>query len=94
MFLQLSESKDEQVCNSFVEVKTGAKWSASSAGAEVSQRIYYKQVIGSLTSGKMGLGYGKKYSNCSDGRKKIIDEIKLGADESFYLKAVSQPLQG
>ena len=51
-------------------------------------------MIGSLTSGKMGLGFGKKYSKRTDGRKKIIDEIKLDTDENFFLKAVQQPLQG
>ena len=94
MFLQLSESKDEQVRNSFVEVKRGAKWSASSAVADANQRIYHKQVVGSLACGKSGLGFGKQYSRRSKGRKKVIDELKLEADETFYLKAVQQPLQG
>ena len=94
VFLQLRESKDEQVKNSFREVKTGFKWSASAAVAEVTQRVQHKQLVGSLACGKAGLGYGKKYKKANEGRKELVEELKLESDEKFYLKAVQQPLQG
>ncbi|XP_041920594.1 uncharacterized protein LOC121684601 [Alosa sapidissima] len=55
--LQYRESRDEKVASAGIQVRTGRKWRAVEALEVAESRLRQKVLVGSIASGRAGIGY-------------------------------------
>ena len=54
--MMLRDCKDKKVKEAGVQVNTGRKWSAAKAVDDAEASLRHKDIIGTVTSGRQGLG--------------------------------------
>ena len=60
-YLQLAQSKDAQVKFGAAEVRTGRKWTASSAAKGAEDRLWQDELMGLVPEGRSGFGWKRKW---------------------------------
>ncbi|CAC5393214.1 unnamed protein product [Mytilus coruscus] len=60
LVMTLKESTYDKVRTAGVQMRTGRKWSASKAVSEAESRLRHKDIVGTVTVGRQGLGTSKR----------------------------------
>lgn len=97
-YMMLRDSTDEKVRNAGVEVKTGRKWNVSKSVREAESRLQHSDIVGTVTSGKQGLGCvtrsSWKAADVRERRELVQRELRKGEEEDRHAKAVTMKNQG
>ena len=94
----LKDSSDTRINQAGITVKTGRKWEAEQAVCYVEERLRHKDLVGTTTVGRQGLGLNprNRWSMASkpERRQLVQDEIRQQAEEERQVKAASMRKQG
>ena len=97
-YMTLRDSNDPIVKCIQPDVKSGRKWTASTAVEEAESRLKHKEMVGATQVGRQGLGLTthKWWSSSSDKdrRAMVSQEIREAEEEIRIAKAVGQSKQG
>ena len=89
----LKDSSDTRINQAGITVKTGRKWEAEQAVCYVEERLRHKDLVGTTTVGRQGLGLNPRtrWSMASkpERRQLVQDEIRQQAEEERQVKAAS-----
>ncbi|XP_063058826.1 uncharacterized protein LOC134452393 [Engraulis encrasicolus] len=96
--LQYRESRDVKVASAGIQVRTGRKWRADKALEVAESRLRQKVLVGSIASGRAGIGYfpstrvdkvqGKERQHL------IQQEVRAGVEEERASRMVGMGQQG
>ena len=96
--MTLRDSQDPVVKNTQPEVRSGRKWTASSAVEEAESRLKQKEMFGATQTGHQGFGWTthKWWSSLTDKERRglVIQEIREAEEEERLVTAVGQSKQG
>ncbi|XP_035990671.1 uncharacterized protein LOC118562404 [Fundulus heteroclitus] len=96
--LQYRDSKDGKVSAAGIEVRTGRKWKAREALELAESRLRQKALVGTVATGRAGLGYFPKTLISQSRRKErhhlIQEEVRAGVEEERVSRAVGLRQQG
>ncbi|XP_057679565.1 uncharacterized protein LOC130908002 [Corythoichthys intestinalis] len=96
--LQYRESRDGKVSSAGIEVRTGRKWKAEKAVEVAESRLRQKALVGTVATGRAGLGYIPK-TQVSQARGKerqhlLQEEVRAGLEEERVGRALGLRQQG
>ncbi|KAI2645803.1 Regulatory protein RecX [Labeo rohita] len=96
--LQYRDSRDCKVSSASIEVRTGRKWNAGKAVELAESRLRQKALVGTVATGRVGLGYFPK-TLISQARGKerhhlLQEEVRAGVEEERVSRAVGLRQQG
>ncbi|KAL0167254.1 hypothetical protein M9458_039098, partial [Cirrhinus mrigala] len=96
--LQYRDSRDCKVSSASIEVRTGRKWNAGKAVKLAESRLRQKALVGTVATGRAGLGYFPK-TLISQARGKerhqlLQEEVRAGVEEERVSRAVGLRQQG
>jgi hypothetical protein len=98
LVMTLRDSKDDKIRRAGIEIRTGRKWSASSAVLEAESRLQHRDIIGTTTTGRQGLGMVTRQrwaaANQAEKRKLVQDDIRKQENEGREAKSVQLGCQG
>ncbi|XP_052260999.1 uncharacterized protein LOC127865146 [Dreissena polymorpha] len=98
LVVTLKESRDDKIRKAGIETRTGRKWSASQAVTQAESRLRQKDIVGTTTSGRQGLGISTcpRWSQAASGekRKMVVDEVRKMEEEERRSRAVAMGSQG
>lgn len=90
--LQYRDSKDCKVSVAGIEVRTGRKWKAEKAVEVAESRLRQKALVGTLATGKAGLGYFPKTQvSKAQGKERhqlLQEEVQAGVEEERMNRTV------
>ncbi|XP_062272394.1 LOW QUALITY PROTEIN: uncharacterized protein LOC133978067 [Scomber scombrus] len=96
--LQYRDSRDCKVSTAGIEVRTGRKWRADKAVEVAESRLRQKALVGTLASGRAGLGYFPKTQvSKTHGKERhhlFQEEVRVGVEEERVSRAVGLRQQG
>ena len=96
--LQYRESKDLKVSQVGIEVRTGRKWSAQKAVDQAESWLHNKELVGSLATGRAGLGtISTIHYNKLEGKERrdlVQREVRAGVEEQRASQTVGLRQQG
>ena len=96
--MTLKESNDDMVRRAGIETLTGRKWSASQAVKQAERRLRHKDIVGTTTVGRQGLGTTKTprwtTANSRERRQLVQGEVRMAEEETRRARAVELGLQG
>ena len=96
--MMIAESQDPKVRQAGIRIRTGRKWQAERAVEEAQSRLRHNDIVGTVTSGRLGLGCVRRDSwKAADavGRRTLVQqEVRKGEEESRQSKAVEMKKQG
>ena len=85
-FMTFRDSQDPVVKNTQPEVRSGRKWTASSAVEEAESRLKHKEMVGATQTGRQGLGWTTHkwwYSSTDKERRGLVtQEIREAEEEN------------
>lgn len=96
--LQYRESKDPKVAQAGIEVRTGRRWRAQEAVDQAEARLSHKELVGSVATGRAGLGtiptthYSKVKGK--ERRDLVQLEVRAGVEEQRASQWVGLRQQG
>ena len=98
LVVTLKQSKDDSIRRAGIETRTGRKWSASQAVDRAESQLHLKDIIGTTTVGRQGLGNTKpmRWSKATTAEKRdmIQAEIRHEEEGTRRARAVSMASQG
>ncbi len=94
--MTLRSSRDPKIQEAKSEVRTGKKWAADKALEAAKGQCHHKKIVGTTTSGRQGLGYGKedKRPKKHTERDRILQEVRNEEEVKRRAQAASQRKQG
>ncbi|KAK1806565.1 hypothetical protein P4O66_005073, partial [Electrophorus voltai] len=96
--LQHRDSRDCKVSSAGIEVRTGRKWQAEKQVEVAESHVRQKVLVGSLATGRAGLGYFPKTQvSKAQGKERhylLQEEIQAGVEEEQVSRAVGFRQQG
>ena len=96
--MMLRDSKDEEVKEANVDVRTGRKWVAKDAVEDAESRLRHKDIVGVVTSGRLGFGNIQQplWESADDRQRRdlVQQEVRRGEEEERQVKAVGMKQQG
>ena len=94
----LEASRDQCVRQAGVQIDAGRKWKASNAIEEAKQRLRHKDIVGTVSHGRQGLGTAPRQSwqqaDAADRRQLVQSEIAEKQEEQRVARAASMSNQG
>ena len=77
-------------------VRSGRKWKAQEAVKNAETRLQHNDIVGTVTSGRQGLGVVTRamWKTATRKERRIQDEVKSMEDERRQFKAVTMKMQG
>ncbi|XP_052271350.1 uncharacterized protein LOC127872054 [Dreissena polymorpha] len=92
MVVTLKESSDDLIRMAGIETRTGRKWSASQAVSQAESILRHKDIVGTTTEGRQGLGMIKPQRwSTADKRERsqmVQKEIRASEEESRRARSV------
>ena len=92
------DSRDTKVAAAGILVKTGRKWQAQEAVTKAEARLRHKTLVGSVATGRAGLGCFPKprydLARGKERRRLIQDKIRAEVEEERYTKMAGMVKQG
>ena len=96
--MMLKDCADAKVSQAGIKVRTGRKWSASTAVEEAESRLRHEDIVGTVTRGRLGVGCisrtSWKTASAVDRRKLVQGKVRQAVEEERQTKAVSLKQQG
>ncbi|XP_074527636.1 uncharacterized protein LOC141791255 [Halichoeres trimaculatus] len=96
--LQYKESKDPKVAQAGIEVRTGRRWRAQEAVDQAEARLSHKELVGSVATGRAGLGTipTTHYSKVKGKKRRDLVqlEVRAGVEEQRASQWVGLRQQG
>ena len=96
--MMLRDSADEKVSGARVEVNTGRKWRADKAVKNAESRLRHSDIVGTTTSGRLGLGCVTRASwraaSITEKRKMVQSEVRSIEEQTRQVAATSMKKQG
>jgi hypothetical protein len=96
--MMVRDSKDDKVSQAGVEMNTGRKWKAKEALDRAETRLQHKDIVGTVTAGRMGLGCitraSWKKADAAARRKLVQEEVRQGEEEDRQARAAAMKKQG
>lgn len=96
--LQYRESRDGKVASAGIQVKTGRKWRADEALEVAESRLRQKVLVGSIASGRAGIGYFPSTRvDKAQGKQRqrlIQEEVRAGVEEERASRMAGMGQQG
>ncbi|XP_053176235.1 uncharacterized protein LOC128359949 [Scomber japonicus] len=96
--LQYRESKDPKVAQAGIEVRTGRRWRAQEAVDQAEARLSHKELVGSVATGRAGLGTVPTTHlsrlRGKDRRDRVQLEVRAGVEEQRASQWVGLRQQG
>ncbi|XP_063050108.1 uncharacterized protein LOC134444859 [Engraulis encrasicolus] len=92
------DSRDIKVSSAGIEVRTGRKWCAQEAVNQAESRLRHSELVGTVASGRAGLGSNPRPSyNKAKGKERrqlIQEEVRAGVEEARCSRMVGMRQQG
>lgn len=96
--LQYRESRDPKVASAGIQVQTGRKWNAGMALDVAESRLRQKALVGSVASGRAGIGFfpSTRVDNAQGKERQhlIQEEVRAGVEEERASRMVGMGQQG
>ena len=96
--LMLRDSSDTVLQAARIPVRTGSKWSAVDTVAEVESRLRHKDIVGTVTEGRLGLGCitraSWKAANSQERRALVQEEVREMEEEQRQVRVAAMRQQG
>ena len=96
--LQYRESRDPKVASAGIQVQTGRKWNAGKALDVAESRLRQKALVGSIATGRAGIGYFPSTRvDKAQGKERqhlIQEEVRAGVEEVRASRMVGMGQQG
>ena len=98
LVLMLRDSQDEKINRAGIQVLTGRKWSALKAVEEAESSLRLKDIVGTTTVGRLGLGatVRERWDTAKrlERRKMVLSEVRTHEEEQRRGKVAQMGAQG
>ena len=95
--LQYARSEDPKVAAAGIQIRSGRKWSAKRELQVAEESLRHKDILGSISKGRAGLGFSPAtHTNSakSKERRQLIQEVREGVEVVRYCEMVDLSQQG